>query len=193
MIQKKKKTITEHQVKDPEDKLDHDIEKKTRLIKQLKHDAIIKIAGSAFALVITFNFVFGITLAPTNDMFPAVHEGDLVIYFRLGRLVNTDVVIYELPGGLQIGRIQGTAGETVGKTDGGLLTVNGNLQPVQKRRGLYDETYAGKKDISGEIRNGEYLILGDQRETARDSRVYGLISRKTIKGKVFTIIRRRPL
>ena len=170
------------------------MERKRKLIKRLRYDAVIKVAGSAVALFITFNFVFGITLAPTNDMFPAVHKGDLIVYYRPGKIINTDVVIYEDPGGsLQIGRVEGTQAETVGKTDGGLLTINGNIQPVQKRSGLYDETYAGEKDISGEIGSEEFLILGDNRETAADSRTFGLIRRKTIRGKVFTIIRRRPL
>ena len=179
---------------DYEEKLDADIKRKTRLVKQLRHDAVIKVMVSAAALFITFSYIFGMVLAPTNDMFPAVHEGDLIIFYRPGRIINTDVVIYETPGGdIQIGRIEGTQGETVGKTDGGLLTVNGNIQPVQKRSGLYYETYAGEKDISGEIGQEEYLILGDSRETAEDSRTFGLIRRKSIRGKVFTIVRRRPL
>lgn len=173
--------------------LDAGIKRKTRLIKQLMHDAVIKIAVAAVSVCITFSYVFGITLAPTNDMFPAVHEGDLLIFYRPGRIINTDVVIYETDAGRQIGRVEATQGETVGVTEGGLLTVNGNIQPVQKRSGLYDETYAGKKNISGEIGQGEYLILGDRRETAEDSRTFGPIPRKAIKGKVFTIIRRRPL
>ena len=179
---------------DYEEKLDADIKRKTRLVKQLRHDAVIKVMVSAAALFITFSYIFGMVLAPTNDMFPAVHEGDLIIFYRPGRIINTDVVIYETPGGdIQIGRIEGTQGETVGKTDGGLLTVNGNIQPVQKRSGLYYETYAGEKDISGEIGQEEYLIRGDSRETAEDSRTFGLIRRKSIRGKVFTIVRRRPL
>ena len=193
-MKKSSRSAMDQHVKDPEEKLDKDIKRKTRLIKQLRHDAIVKVAVSAAALFITFSYIFGIVLAPTNDMFPAVHEGDLIIFYRPGRIINTDVVIYETPdGNSQIGRIEGTQGETVGKTEGGLLTVNGNIQPVQKRSGLYDETYAGDKDISGEIGQKEYLILGDSRETAEDSRAFGLIPRKAIKGKVFTIVRRRPL
>ena len=193
-MKKSSRSAMDQHVQDPEEKLDKDIKRKTRLIKQLRHDAIIKVAVSAAAFFITFSYIFGIVLAPTNDMFPAVHEGDLIIFYRPGRIINTDVVIYETPDGTyQIGRVEGTQGETVGKTDGGLLTVNGNIQPVQKRSGLYDETYAGEKDISGEIGKEEYLILGDRRETAEDSRAFGLIPRKAIKGKVFTIVRRRPL
>ncbi len=67
------------------------------------------------------------------------------------------------------------------------------IQPVQKRAGIYEETYAGTKNIDGEIKDGQYLILGDSREKATDSRIFGLIPGKSIKGKVFTIIRRRPL
>ena len=177
-----------------EEKLDANIQRKKKLIRQLKHDAVFKTAGFAAAFIIVFTFVFGVSLAPTNDMFPAIHEGDLVIYYRIGRMINTDVVIYESPDGeKQIGRVEATAGETVGKTEGGLLTINGNFQPVQKRSGLFDETYVGTKDISGEIGEGEYLILADSREAATDSRAFGLIKRKAIKGKVFTIIRRRPI
>ena len=186
--------VADNRIPDPNKKLDADIKRKTRLVKQLRYDALIKVTVSIAAIFITFSYIFGISLAPTNDMFPAVHEGDLIIYYRPGRIINTDVVIYETPeGNYQIGRIEGTQGETVGKTDGGLLTVNGNIQPIQKRNGLYDETYAGEKDLSGEIGQGEYLILGDRRETAEDSRAFGLIPRKAIKGKVFTIVRRRPL
>ena len=176
------------------DKLDGDIKRKKRLIKQLKHDAVIKVAGFIAAMFITFSFIFGVAPAPTNDMFPAVHKGDLIIYYRPGRIINTDVVIYEAPdGSMQIGRVEGTQGEIAGVTDGGLLTINGNIQPVQKRSGLYDETYAGENDIYGEIGNEEFLVLGDRRETANDSRTFGLISRKAIKGKAFTLIRRTPL
>lgn len=170
------------------------IKRKKKLIKRLRYDALIKVTVSAAVFLITFTCIFGAAPAPTNDMFPAVHEGDLIIYYRPGRIINTDVVIYEAPdGSLQIGRIEGCHGETVGRTDGGLLTVNGNIQPVQKRSGLYDETFAGERNIYGEIGSGEYLVLGDRRETASDSRCFGLIPRKSIKGKAFTIVRRRPL
>ena len=178
----------------PGEMLDMNIQRKTRLIKRLKQDAFVKVSFFSVSLIIAFTCFFGITPAPTNDMFPAIHQGDLIIFYRPGKVINTDVVIYKAPDdSLRIGRVEGTQGETVGKTEGGLLTINGNIQPVQKRSGLYDETFAGDKDISGEIGPGEYLILGDRRELASDSRSFGLISRKDIKGKAFTIIRRRPL
>jgi len=192
MFKKQKKEAPEPITQ--EAKIEANIKRKSRLIKQLKHDAITKVVGFIAAFIIVFTFIFGVTLAPTNDMYPALHEGDLLIYYRLGRVINTDVVLYKAPdSSLQIGRVEGTEGETLGKTDGGLLTINGNIQPIQERSGLYFETKVGSQDLKGEIGHNEYLVLGDQRETATDSREYGLIPRKSIKGKVFTIIRRRPL
>ena len=178
----------------PGDSTEENIKRKSRLIRRLRHDAAIKTLGFTAALYILFTFVFGVTFVPANDMYPAVRKDDLVIYYRPGRLVCTDIVIYESPDGVRrTGRIEGVPGDTAGRTEGGLLTINSRIQPVQKRVGIYEETYAGKKNIDGEIRDGHYLILGDSREKALDSRTFGLIPEKAIKGKVFTIIRRRPL
>ena len=179
-----------------EEKTDANIISKRKLIGQIKRDMIIKITAFVAVFLITFTFIFGITVAPGDDMFPAVKEGDVLIYFRPGRLTNQDTVVYEAKDVVKVGRIQGTAGEEIGKTNGGILTINGNMQPVQKRAGLYYKTYVkeeGKLRIPCTVSEDEYLILGDKRDAAEDSRDYGLISRDEIKGKVFTIIRRRPL
>ena len=179
-----------------EERLDANIQRKTRLIKQIKHDLIIKIVGFFLILFITFTFIFGVTLAPSNDMFPAIHEGDLLIYFRLGRMDNKEIALYKTPTGTNIGRIQALEGSEIGITDGGLLTINGNIQPIQERSGLYYETYAndqGPIQFPSTIPENSFLILGDEREHAMDSRDYGYINKKDIKGKIFTIIRRRPL
>ena len=74
------------------EKPEADIQRKTRLIKQLKQDAFIKTAVFIAAAVMSFTFIFGIAIVPTNDMFPAVHEGDMVIYAGFGeKTVSTYV------------------------------------------------------------------------------------------------------
>ena len=167
---------------------------KERVIRKLRRSWLIKTGIFAAAAVFVFTFIFGAAYAPSDDMFPAVRAGDLVLYFRPGQLLRNDVVLYEVPGGAcHIGRIAGAEGDVAGASEGGLLTLNGNILPVMKRSGICERTLTGARDISGEIGEGEYLILGDSRETAEDSRVFGLISRRAVKGKVFTIIRRGPL
>lgn len=178
------------------DETERNIQRKTLLIGQIKKDIFIKLFAFAAAMVILFTFVFGVTKATTNDMFPAIHEGDVVVYFRLGQLTGTDVAVYETDTGPNIGRVQAMPGSEVNKTEGGLLTIDGNIQPQQKRAGLYYETEIrekGRLEYPSRVPQDSYLILGDEREHANDSRTYGYIPKEKIKGKVFTIIRRRPL
>lgn len=182
--------------RDPEQELDQNITRKTKLIRQIRRDIIVKIAVFAAFFLAAFTFVFGVTKVETNDMFPAIHAGDVVVFYRLGSLVNTDVAVYECGGGIRAGRVQACPGSRVDRTEDSLLTIDGNLQPIQKRSGLYYKTYAregGAMKYPSTVPEGAYLILGDERTHAKDARDYGYITREQIKGKVFTIIRRRPL
>lgn len=196
MRKKKKQGYLDDPTLTEEEKLDRNIKRKPVLIKKLKHDAIIKVVTFLAAFIITFTFIFGVTRAETSDMYPAIHEGDVILYFRLGNFMNNDVVIYETKDGRNIGRVNGTEGTEVGKTDGDLLTINGNLQPVQPDSGIGYETKVktnGALAYPSTVGADQYLVLGDDRKHARDSRDYGFIAKGHIKGKIFTIMRRRPL
>lgn len=179
-----------------EEEIERNIERKRKLIRQIKIDLAVKAICFAVILFVSFGVVFGISTAPTNDMYPAVHQGDLLIFFRLGRLTDKEIVLYETEDGPAIGRIQACDGEKIDRTEGGKLTINGNIQPVQERSGLYYETYVEDDTplpLPSVLKEDSFLILGDDRLYSKDSREYGLIPGKDIKGKVFTIIRRRPL
>lgn len=195
-MKKKKKQYLDTENLTDEEKLERNIKRKPILIKRLKHDAIIKVVGFAAAFFITFTFIFGVTKAETNDMYPAVHEGDVIMYFRLGNLINSDVAVFESPDGVNLGRVQATAGQAIGKTNGGEITIDGNFMPVQPQAGLFYKTYIDKDSpllSAPQVGQDQFLLLGDNRGEAQDSRKYGFISRDDIKGKVFTIMRRRPL
>ncbi len=176
--------------------VEQNIKRKRRLIRQIRQDIIIKLSAFTAALFITFTCIFGVCPAPTNDMFPAVREGDVLIYYRLGSPMVSDIVLYKTGETENIARVQAEGGVTIDKTEGGLLTIGGNLQPVQKRSGLYYKTYIreeGALEYPSIVPEGAYLVLGDDRTHAKDSREHGYVSKKALKGKVFTIIRRRPL
>ncbi|MBQ9015000.1 MAG: signal peptidase I [Firmicutes bacterium] len=171
-------------------------DRRQKLIRQIKKDIFIKLFVFAAGFFVTFTFIFGVALAPTNDMFPAIHEGDVILYFRPGGLAGSDIAYYEAEGAANIGRVQAAEGVRVDQTEGGLLRINGNIQPIQERAGLYYKTYireGGRLEYPSAVPAGCYLILGDERGCAKDSRDYGYIPREDIKGKIFTIIRRRPL
>lgn len=172
------------------------IKRKEKLLKRIIDDTIFK---AAFIIVIfsaAFTLVFGITTVETNDMYPAVRQGDIAIYYRLAEPMNSDIVLYDTGDKTRIGRVQATEGTSIDKTKGGKITMDGNLQPKQERLGLYYETYASDSDkmiYPSQVPTDSYFVLGDCRQESKDSRLYGYINKSNIKGKVFTILRRRTL
>ena len=72
------------------------------------------------------------------------------------------------------------------------LEINGYLQQEDD---IYTDTmrFAEGIDFPVTVGQEEYFVLGDNRENARDSRIYGLVNQKEIKGTVISLLRRRGL
>lgn len=148
-----------------------------------------------------FTFVFGVSKMEGNHMYPAVQDGDVLVLYRLGDYTRWDVVEYQVDGTPYLGRIVGTAGTVVSATDDGRLTLDGRFQPVQPRKGIYEETWisrnpnskANPAHSSQVLKKDSYYILGDRRSEAVDSRQLGVIQKDQIRGKVFMLWRRRSI
>lgn len=135
-------------------------------------------------------FVFGIYRCSDNMMSPAFKDGDLAVYYRLQKEFQpSDTVILKKDGETQIRRIVAKPGDQVEITEEG-LKINGYLQ---QEMGIYMETLPYTEGISFPIVLGEeeYFVLGDNRSGAKDSRIYGAINKKEIKGTVITLLRHR--
>ena len=168
------------------------IRKKRTQARQIWGNIFFRLACFIIMIAAIFTFLLGVETVQTNDMFPNVRAGDMVIYLRIPQYKNSDIVVYDNT----IGRIQGMPGMEIGKTGSGQITIEGNLQPAQERLGLYYETKIRKNGAityPSTVPEGQYFVLGDQREKARDSRIKGFIQKKDLKGKVFIVIKRRAL
>ena len=103
---------------------------------------------------------------------------------------KNDVVIYEAEGVRRTGRVVAREGDRVLITGDGTLRVNGTvlrgeiLYPTESRSGG-EETYT--------VPRKSVFILGDYRTEARDSRDFGPVAVKQVKGKLITILRRRGI
>lgn len=141
-------------------------------------------------LAVTFFFIFGICRISDNMMDPAFKDGDLAVYYRLQKEFHpSDAVVLEKNGKTQVRRIIAVAGDTVNLTEEG-LEINGYLQQEQD---IYTKTLPYKEGIAFPVTVGqdEYFVLGDDRTSAEDSRMYGMIKKEEIKGTVITLLRRR--
>lgn len=165
----------------------------TQQKKSIKEDVLfllLKIAIFLILLLMMFLFVFGIYRCSDNMMAPAFKDGDLAVYYRLQNEYQiSDVVVLEKNGEIQIRRIVAISGDNVEITTEG-LKINGYLQ---QEAGVYMETLPYTEGISFPLTVGEdeYFVLGDNRINAKDSRIYGTVSKEEIKGMVITLLRHR--
>lgn len=153
---------------------------------------LLKTGIICLILIVLFTFIYGIFRCEENGMFPSVKDGDLIVYYRLDKEYKvSDVAIVEYKGELSPRRVAATQGDTVDITEEG-LTINGALQQESE---IYEETllYEDGIDFPVTLQEGEVFLLGDAREHAEDSRLYGPVRAEETYGKAMLVIRRRGI
>ena len=136
------------------------------------------------AVFILFRFVIGIAIVGGNSMEPTLQDGDFVLYSRVVRQYRPgDVISMRVPSGeYYVKRVIAVGGDTVDLQDGRVL-VNG--EPLQDDRGTGEtQEETGAVIYPYKVREGNVFVLGDNREVSMDSRAFGEVSRRQIRGKV---------
>ncbi len=78
--------------------------------------------------------------------------------------------------------IVGLPGETV-RIDDGLVFVNGNTQLDES--GYLSPNVRTGGQMESSLKQGEYFLLGDNREASSDSRSWGPVQKKEIMGRTW--------
>jgi len=152
----------------------------------------IKIAVIAASALLLFTGVYGLHRSADPGMNPSVKDGDLVIFYRLDKKYRAgDLVLLAFQGESQVRRVVATAGDMVDITEDGLI-INGALQ---QELGIRQKTQRYADGIPFPLTLGEdqVFVLGDAREGAADSRIYGPVNVRNTKGTVVAFLRRRSL
>ena len=145
-------------------------------------------------LWLLFGVFCGITPMRGDDMFPRISSGDVLLYYRLERNFSSgDVLVFKKDGKIRTGRVVAHGEDTVEITGEGELKVNGSI--VVENNVFYKTYPYGKKRVKYplSLKKDEVFILCDYREGGKDSRYFGAVTKKEIKGKVITILRRSNL
>ncbi|MBI2577316.1 MAG: signal peptidase I [Candidatus Wildermuthbacteria bacterium] len=144
-------------------------------------------------------FVFQPFLVRGNSMEPNYHNGDYLVVdelsYRFREPGRGEVIVFKAPKNLDkryIKRIVGLPGETVEITSGKVI-IYANEANGQGRVVLEESTYIPEDIHTSSIPkitlgNGEYFVLGDNREHSEDSRSWGVLPEDYIIGKVFVRI-----
>ncbi|MFA5080015.1 MAG: signal peptidase I [Candidatus Paceibacterota bacterium] len=170
------------------------MEKKNLLSEIIDLGKIILIA---LIIVIPIRiFVFQPFMVSGASMEPNYHSTDYLIIDELSYRFNTpkrgDVIVFKYPKNPSlkyIKRIIGYPGETVEIKDTKILITSVDNTTIS-----LDENYLPESTISSWIRGatygpitlkeGEYFVLGDNRNYSADSRSWGLLPKDNIIGKV---------
>ena len=153
---------------------------------------LLKIVLIILAVILVFTFMYGMARINDVSMKPAIKDGDLVMYYRLDkRFVSGDIAVFKKDGRTTTGRAVAVAGDTVDITKDGQMT-NGATQISQHIS--FDTTqFQNGVDFPITVEEGQIFVLGDNRPEASDSRIYGCINIKDVKGKAIAVIRTRGL
>jgi len=156
-------------------------------------DLLIKIAVFALTALALSNFLFGVLKYQEPAMDPAIKDGDLIFFYRYisGGYQPRDTVVLDFEGRRQVRRVVANAGDVVDITEEGLI-ING---AAQHEAGITQATerYRNGVEFPLTVPEGHVFVLGDAREGADDSRIYGCVKITDTYGKVIALFRRRGI
>lgn len=169
--------------------MDERIQRARQANRRAARSVLVKAGVLLAAAYVMFGVVFGIAPMKGNDMRPIFGAGDLLLYYRLETsCVRGDVVMIERDGSQYVGRIVGMPGDEVEVSDS-ILYLNGS-EVVEPEIFYETPAFQGAVEYPLVLGDNEYFVLGDSRESAKDSRYFGAVRSDEIRGKVISVLRR---
>ena len=155
---------------------------------------IIETVVVALALfVVVYLFLFQPHQVKGNSMYPNFHDGEYIltdkISYRLGLPKRGDVIVFKAPKNEEVDyikRIIGLPGDEI-KVSAGLVYIN-NKKLNEDYLPTDYVTSSGSflsEDAPVKITEGQYFVLGDNRNHSSDSREWGFVKKDEIIGKAF--------
>ena len=165
-----------------------------------KHWLIVS-SSLSLAVIVSFQFLGGVFLIPTESMYPTIKPGDLVIAQRVGGLFDHrairrgDVLVFNapsVPGVYYVKRVLGIPGDTVTYNEEKIFSINGKQNGNQIKKDGFTTQSQADTDTAGQsyifqtdnrigyvktgkksiIPEGYYFMAGDNRDHSLDSRYW---------------------
>ena len=163
-------------------------------------DSVVKFIKELFPYIVIFvvvvlirSYIVTPVIVRGDSMDDTLEDGQVLflskISYKMHDIKRFDIIVIEdIDGDLIIKRVIGLPGDDVSYMDNKLY-INGKV--VEDNFGIGDTSDFTLDDIcdinndkcDGEIPDGKYLALGDNREVSADSRVKGLFDSNQILGK----------
>lgn len=161
----------------------------------LDHSTFWKEAGSLLRDV-TFSILVAILVivfvvqpvrVEGTSMLPHLHDGERIFVnkfvYRFERIERGDIVVFWWPNDPSksfIKRVIGLPGETVSVRDGEVY-IDSELYEEPYLEGKYHRRHDHMQPVF--VKEHYFFVMGDNRDSSNDSRVWGLVPEKYIYGK----------
>jgi signal peptidase I len=154
---------------------------------------ISKIIIIALVVVIPIRyFLFQPFIVKGASMEPNFHSGDYLIIdeisYRFNQPHRGDVIVFKFPrdpSQRYIKRLIGLPNDTIEIKSDKIIISNGKESQVLDESSYLPESSNTLGDFEISLKDGEYFVLGDNREFSSDSRKWGVLPEKLIIGRVF--------
>lgn len=137
-------------------------------------------------LFIIFHNVIGFSFVKGNSMESTLVEGDIVLYTRINPQYHRgDVVSVRIPSGeYYVKRIIAMEGDVIDLRDG-VVYLNDELLFEPYLDGQVTDESEGVVRYPYTLQEGQIFVMGDNREVSMDSRSFGAIGVRQIRGKIW--------
>lgn len=164
-------------------------EKKKKSIGREYTEAVIIALIAAFLIR---GFVVQAFKIPSGSMIPTLEIGDHILVnkfvYRFKDVQRGDIVVFKYPRDERrdfIKRVVGLPGEWL-EVRGTTVYING--KPLEEPYANYnDSSNHGQGFGPAYVSPGHVFVMGDNRDNSQDSRYWGLLDMKKIKGEAFVI------
>lgn len=164
-------------------------------IKEEKKESIwdlVKFAIIAILIVIPVRvFIAQPFIVSGASMFPTFKDSNYLIIdeisYRAKEPERNDVIVFRYPEDTKkffIKRIIGLPNETV-KIDGSEITIINKEHPEGFKLVEPYVKNTSSNELTYDLKNGEYYVMGDNRSASSDSRFWGPVKKDLIIGKAF--------
>ncbi|MBK0039225.1 MULTISPECIES: signal peptidase I [unclassified Enterococcus] len=151
---------------------------------------IIRLIGLLILVIMTWVVFqrYQLSMVKGESMQPALDDQELVLIHKQRSPQRYDLIAFEQEDKLLVKRVIGMPGDTYIRSGNRLLLADTKTAAEFSFTITLMDELAAELPKSGQLKEGEYFVLGDALLVSRDSRAFGLVLETSLWGVVTPLL-----